>query len=270
MFMRGEAQSLNEIDSIYSFITLTDEEPEVEVKEKVLSRHHFFGLKVKRRVLRLKRIGGKRVKEVFYHLKKKHVPVRPPYVPYVYWYHLKDRKIIYSRRYNKEEGYLLHGRYVRKVGKKVVDERYFYHGVRHGRWTQHNLNNILLSKSHYYKGWSREAEKRYYDLAQTRLKEVIPIQYGSKEGFYYAFHPNGNIAVVGRYIWDHRVGVWKEFYTSGKAKREIHYNTSPYDDSASFFTPYIAMEWSFEGRLLYFHEGLRDRGTEGLNNGRNR
>ena len=244
------------VDSLAPTLYKATEAP-VELEKKRLPSNHFYGLRVKKARLRYGS-GKNKIIEVFYHLKAKHTPKRPPYVPYVYWYHLKDKEIRYSRTYNPQEGFLLHGRYQKLWRKQVIEERFFYHGVRHGRWTRLNKNNILLSKNHYHKGWSKAAVIRYYDLEQTQIYEVVPHQGEHNKGYYYAFHPNGKVAVVGNYVWSKKVGIWKEYYPNGQKKREVNYGKNPHDDS---FTPYIVKEWHADGTTLYFYETLPAQAT---------
>ncbi len=222
----------------------------VELKKKYFAKNYFYGLKVRKARIVYGR-GKRRITEVFYHLKPKHEPQTPSHSPYVYWHDIGEKKIRYTRTYDPADGLLLHGRYERWLGKQLLEERYFYHGVRHSRWKRLSKNNILISKSHYFEGWSRDGIKRYYDVEQTKLRDVIPIQGAYKRGFYYAFHPNGEIAVVGEYLVDKKVGIWKEFYDNGNRKRNINYGDYVFYDA---FVPYIEAEWNPRGNTLYSYE----------------
>jgi len=33
-------------------------------------------------------------------------------------------------------------------------------------------------------------------MERKKLKEIIPIEYGERDGYYYLFHENGQVAVV--------------------------------------------------------------------------
>ena len=63
----------------------------------------------------------------------------------------------------------------------------------------------------------------FWDLEKSKLKEIIPIKFGERHGNYYAFFEDGKVAARGRCVSDSRVGVWTEFFNTGKKKREINY-----------------------------------------------
>ena len=125
----------------------------------------------------------------------------------------------------------------------------FYKGTKHGRWTRYNRKEILLDKEKYTRGWPRESEITYYDKdGRTKVREVIPVEYGEEEGYYFYFHPKGRVAVEGEYKDGKKVGFWTEYYDFEKrAKKQIKYPDDPYDESK----PYIAKEWNPEGQVVY-------------------
>ena len=112
-------------------------------------------------------------------------------------------------------------------------------------------NDILKDKEKFFKGWPKESEITYYD-GGTKIKEVIPIRNGLKEGTYYYFHDNGVVAVTGVFENDARIGVWKEYYKFRRnrrnRKKEIQYSE---DGFSQDFMPFIIKEWSEEGKMLY-------------------
>ena len=64
---------------------------------------------------------------------------------------------------------------------------------------------------------------------------------------YYAFFEDGKVAARGRYVSDSRVGIWTEFFNTGKKKREINYGDKPFSTNPS----YISREWNNSGKLIY-------------------
>jgi len=89
----------------------------------------------------------------------------------------------------------------------------------------------------------------YYDpVERKKVKEITPIEFGEKEGYYYYFHDNGRIAVQGEYQWDQRVGDWVEFYPNGKRKKILTYPKEPY---AEGIKPYVKSEWNESGKEIY-------------------
>lgn len=120
--------------------------------------------------------------------------------------------------------------------------------MKHGRWVSYDKDNILTDKEKYYKGWPKESMVSYYGTEREKMKEIVPIEYGEKEGNYFYFHKNGKVAVKGEFKWDHRVGDWIEYYASGRRKKIIRYSKDPFEDN---YRPYIWKEWTPRGQLVY-------------------
>ncbi len=86
----------------------------------------------------------------------------------------------------------------------------------------------------------------YYDPSERKhMKEMTPIEFGEKEGYYYLFHENGALAVQGEYHWDQRVGDWTEFYPTGKRKKIVSFSKEAFDKDVR---PYIKAEWNEKGK----------------------
>jgi len=159
------------------------------------------------------------------------------------------KKIRNTGKVEDKRGVILHGPYKRYVGEQLVEEGIFYKGTKNGRWTTYDGKDMLTDKRKYYQGWPKDSKVRYYDEKQTKLKEVIPIVYGKKEGTYYYFHENGEVAVKGEYKEDVKVGKWTEYYPfMSRRKKEIQYPAGPYDTS---YLPFISKEWDKNNKLVY-------------------
>ena len=114
---------------------------------------------------------------------------------------------------------------------------------------RYDRNDLVDDKEKYYKGLPKESLITYYDpVERKKLKEIIPIEYGEKEGYYFLFHENGQIAVQGEYHWDQRVNDWFENYTNGKRKRIISYPKEPF---AKDVRPYVRKEFDEKGKEIY-------------------
>lgn len=227
-----------------------EEEEEVELKKKKRKKNVFYGIKTKKGYTRTG-FGDDVVVELFYYLKVFEDP--DSYVRNVYWYDFKKRKVVKSRNINKKYAGILHGPYAKMVGDRLIEEGIFYKGTKHGRWMRHNKHDILQEKKKWYKGWPKESRIAYYKNEKVRrMREIIPVHYGEKDGEYYAFHRNGRIAVIGQYKYDHKVGLWREYYNQrNRRKREIQYPEKPFDDE---FRPYISKEWDEAGNVIYDRE----------------
>lgn len=241
-----EGQYTFETDKPYKLLELDQktEEPIVTQKKKPRKKV-FYGVKTKKGFTR-KGTKKRPTLELFYVLKK-HEPA-PPYVKDIYWYDYKRREVRKSDKFDPKKGVLLHGPYKKMIAKEIVEEGIFYKGAKHGRWMRYSRENILEDKDKYYKGWPKESWVSYYDAERTKVKELIPVDHGDREGNYYRFHENGTLAVVGAYLHDYRVGEWTEYYPNGKHKKIISYPADPFNKQDK---PRIAREWNEQGREVY-------------------
>lgn len=241
-----EGQYTFETDKPYKLLELDQKTDEPIVTQKKKPRKKvFYGVKTKKAFTRR---GSKQrtTLELFYVLKK-HEP-SPPYVKDIYWYDYKRREVRKSDKFDPKRGVLLHGPYKKMIGNIVVEEGIFYKGSKHGRWMRHSREDLLEDKDKYYKGWPKESLVSYHDPERTKVKELIPVDHGDREGNYYRFHDNGTLAVTGAYLHDYRVGDWVEYYPNGKHKKIITYPTDPFDKKVK---PRISREWSEQGREVY-------------------
>ncbi len=217
-------------------------------KKKRKNRKVFYGIKTKRGYTRTG-FGDDLVLELFHYLKHKDFVGPEEYIQDFYYYDFKRKKIVNSRNIkNPKDVGVLHGHYVKKIGDQVLEEGFYYKGMKHRRWVRYNQHDILMDKAVYWKGWPEESLLSFYDFQKERLREVIPVHFGEREGDYYAFHENGNIAATGTYKFGRKVGIWREYYDNRRLKREVIYPKDPYDFKTR---PYISKEWDSAGRVLY-------------------
>ena len=177
-------------------------EDEIEIvapKKKKVKKNTFYGVRTRKGFTK-SGFGEKTVYEQFFYLREFEEPDQ--FVRDIYWYDFRKKKIIKSRKFNKENAAILHGPYTKTRGDKVLEQGIFYKGTKHGRWSEWNRHDILQSKEKYYKGWPKESKVAYYDRERKNLKEIIPVHFGEKEGNYYAFYDTGNVAVRGEYHFD--------------------------------------------------------------------
>lgn len=251
---------LAQIDDADNFTTINtpitvdldaeDEEDIVEAKEKKRKKKVFYGVKTRKAYTR-SGVGDKLTLELFYVLKEWRDP--DPYVRDIYWYDMRRRAIRVGGKIDKKYGLILHGPYQKKRGDQVIEEGIFYFGTKHGRWITLDKNDILLDKEKYYKGWPKESMVSYYDKERKKIKEIIPVEYGEKEGNYYYFFENGLIAVQGEYHFGQKVGKWTEFhYNTQRRKKIIQYPEDPFDTTT---TPYTWREYDRRGRVVFQNEG---------------
>lgn len=215
-------------------------------KEKKRKKKWFYGMKTKKGFAR-RGYGEKVELEIFHYLKD--FKETDPYVPEIWWYDFTRKRVRKTGKIEDKRGVILHGPYKKIVGEQVVEEGIFYKGAKHGRWTKYDRQDILIDKQKYFKGWPKESKVRYYDDKLTKLKEVVPIVYGKKNGTYYYYHENGTVAIKGEYEEDMKIGKWVEYYPFRlRRKKEIQYPSDPYDDS---YQPFISKEWDRRNTVVY-------------------
>ena len=245
-----EGQFTFDTDKPFTLLELDQNDEPIVTKKKKPKRRVYYGIKTKKAFTR-KGYGDKMTIELFYVLKSK-TPEKPNgFARDVYWYDFtrKDLRKTSVGAFDPKKGVLVHGPYKRMVGDALIEEGVFYKGTKHGRWMQYDRQNLVQDKEKYYKGWPKESLVTYYDPnKRKKIKEITPIEYGEKEGYYYYFHENGQIAVVGEYHWGERVNDWVENYPNGKRKKTISYAKEPFDKD---FKPFIKKEWDEKGKEIY-------------------
>ncbi|MFC5270746.1 toxin-antitoxin system YwqK family antitoxin [Adhaeribacter terreus] len=222
--------------------TTVKEEKQTKKKKKKV----FLGYRIKKGVAR-SGSGKGAVTEVFHYLRTYKEP--SAYAPAKYYYNVRRRKIFKGRTIDPKVSKILHGHYKKLQNGKVLEEGYFYVGTKHLRWEKYNRDGLLLGKTHFEKGFPRDAQITYYDAAQQKVKEVIPYMNGEVEGDYVKFRPDGLLEREGQYEKGKKVGSWIEFWPFRNRKRyEYKYPESAYDEP---FEPYLYREWNKNNSLIY-------------------
>lgn len=239
---------------IYSGTPLTidlseeDTTEAAELKKKKAKKNVYFGVKTRKSFIR-SGYGDDIRLELFNYLPHYQAPNQ--YVRDVYWIDFRTKTIKTSKNIDKKYGRLLHGPYKKIIDdENVLVEGIFFYGMKQGRWTYHDSRDVLIDKEKYIKGWPKESKITYYDPEErTKLKEVIPIEFGEIEGYYYHFHENGGVAVQGEYQFGKKVGVWTEYYTERRRrKKQIQFARNAFEKN---FTPFIIKEWDETGVEIY-------------------
>src|SRR6478609_4679705 len=242
-----EGQFTFDTDKPFTLLELDEkiEEP-IYSKKKKPKKKVYYGIKTKKGFTR-KGYGDRIVVELFYYLKKSEKP--SSFARDIYWYDFTRREIRRTSTFDPTKGVLLHGPYKKMQGELVLEEGIYYKGTKHGRWMKYDRQDLVEDKEKYYKGWPKESLVTYYDPNERKkIKEIIPIEYGEREGYYYLLHENGTVAVQGEYKWDQKVNDWIENYPNGKRKKIISYQKQPFDKKLK---PFVRREWNEKGKELY-------------------
>lgn len=232
--------TINSKDLLFQF----EEDTLLQTKKKKKKKKIYFGEKTKKGFIK-SASGRNNLYENFNYINK--YILKDQYAQEIYLYDKKKKKIVKSKK-QIDESYMLHGPYIKRIDDQTIEEGFFYYGLKHGRWVRLNRSDILQDKETYFMGWLNESIRFFWDPKKENLKEIIPIKYGEKNGIYYAFHINGNLAAKGEYLFNNKIGLWIEYYSkNGKKKREIKYNKDPYNKNKT----YISREWNLNGKLIY-------------------
>jgi len=227
-------------------LDFNQEEEPIPTKKKKVKKKVFYGIKTKKGFSR-KGTGDRVTYELFYYLKKSEMP--KTFVRDIYYYDYTRREIRKTSKFDPTKGVLLHGPYKKVMNEVVLEEGIYYKGTKHGRWMTYKRDSTLSDKAKYFRGWPKESQVSYYDpIERKKVKEILPIEFGEKEGYYYMFHENGLIAVTGEYQWDKRIGNWVEYYPSGKRKKLVVYPKEAFDKEV---IPFIKTEWNEKGKEIY-------------------
>lgn len=242
-----EGQFTFDTDKPFKLLELDEkiEEP-IATKKKKPRKKVYYGIKTKKGFTR-KGFGEKTTIELFYYLKR---PEKAStFARDIYWYDFTRREIRKTSTFDPAKGVLLHGPYKKMQGDLLLEEGIYYKGLKHGRWMKYDRQSLLDDKEKYYKGWPKESLVTYYDpVERKKVKEIIPIEYYEREGYYYLYHENGKPAVIGEYKWGEKVNDWIEYYPNGKRKKVISYSREPFDRE---HPGYIKSEWNEKGKEIY-------------------
>lgn len=251
VFAQEEPADTDPIDERFTIdtpVTLDfekEEEEEPKKKKKKVKKKVFYGVKTRKGFTR-KGQGNRIFYELFYVLKK---PEKPQtFVRDIYWYDYARREVRKTEKFDPEKGVLLHGPYQKRLNDIVIETGIFYKGTKHGRWMYYDRDSTLVNKEKYFRGWPKESVVSYYDTERQKMKEITPIVFGEKDGYYYRFFENGQIAITGEYRYDEKVGDWTEYYPNKRRKKIIAYPQKPFDDSVR---PYVKAEWNDKGKQIY-------------------
>ncbi|MGR3811191.1 toxin-antitoxin system YwqK family antitoxin [Jiulongibacter sp. NS-SX5] len=222
-----------------------------EAKEKLFDGKQYKGIPVEKQIYR--RGQGSRMQYIeFYTLEEFQQP--SPYIRSLFWYDERTRRIVEAVMRDRKTNHLMHGPYKEYRGETLVKEGYYFMGAKDGRWETYDKDFILLDKVSYDEGFLEDAEITYYDEAQKKIDEVIPMLYGKKTGDYYKFHEGGTLAVEGQYDNGVKVGRWIEYYDTGnRRKRETQHPKDCYDETE----PTVIREYNEQGKMTFEHDSVK-------------
>jgi hypothetical protein len=145
---------------------------------------------------------------------------------------------------------ICHGPFKKYVNQKLVEEGFYFMGVKDGRWENYGPENELENKVYYEKGFLKGSYFQYYDVSKKKIKEVIPRQYGKVSGTYQSFYANGNLKEAGKLDDSVKVGIWREYHeigSGGRLKKEWRYKADKFDTS----DPILIQERDQQSKIIF-------------------
>ncbi|MBC3540582.1 toxin-antitoxin system YwqK family antitoxin [Rufibacter sediminis] len=228
--------------------SIADPKSKKDKKKESKKKKTYFGYRVKRGFARQGK-GKNEIVETFYYLPEFKEP--NPYVRDKHYFDVKKRKIFRAPTLDpsKTQMLVLHGPYTKKRGDVLIEQGYFFVGAKHLRWETFKTDSTLTQRQHYEKGFLRDAVITYYDAAKTKIKEVVPYQYGQVQGEYYKFYENGQLEWQGTYDKGRKVGTWINFYDfRGRRQFEFQYAESAFDKPVE---PVLVKQYDRHGSLVF-------------------
>lgn len=225
-----------------------------EEKKKSKKKKAYFGYQVKKGFARQGK-GKNQIIETFHYLREYKEP--NAYVQDKHYFDIKKRRIFKAKVLDpkKTPMLVLHGPYTKKRGDVLIEQGYFFVGAKHLRWETFRPDSTLTQKVHYEKGFLRDAVITYYDAAKTKIKEIIPYQYGQVQGEYYKFYENGQLEWQGMYDKGRKVGTWVNFFDfRGRRQFEFKYAASGFEVPIE---PVLVKQYNRHGELVFENKEVK-------------
>lgn len=197
--------------------------------------------------------GDRTIVEEFHVLKDNNAAKPATFVRDVYRYYQRTGRVSSAVVKDEGSGLLLHGPYKRFQNGDLIEEGNYYAGMKDGRWERYDSHFMLVDKTHWRRGVPDGSIVSFYDSTRTKIREIVPMEYGKVKGTYMAFHENGLLAEEGKYDNGIKIGRWTEFYPispSGRRMRKkvMQYGSDQWDTN---FEPYVISEWDEKGKATY-------------------
>ena len=197
--------------------------------------------------------GDRTIVEEFYILKDNSAAKPLPYIREVFRYYQRTGRVTSSIVKDEDKGLLLHGPYKRYQNGELIEEGFYYAGMKDGRWERYDANFMLLDKTQWHRGVPAESRLTYFDSTHRKIREIIPVEYGKVKGTYLAFYENGLVSEEGKYDNGVKVGRWTEFYPISPNGRRMRRKLTQYasDQWDTAFESYTISEWDEKGKITY-------------------
>lgn len=173
-----------------------------------------------------------------------------PYLQEIYIFDPAQSRVSTIPLKEAKNAQICHGPYKKFINQKLVEEGFFYMGVKDGRWENYGPENELENKAYYQRGFLKDSYFYYHDAAKKKIKEVIPRSFGKIRGTYQAFYANGNLKEAGKLDDSVKVGIWREYHdlgSGGRLKKEWKYGADKFDTAE----PILIQERDQQSKIIY-------------------
>lgn len=173
-----------------------------------------------------------------------------PYSQDIFIFDPSQSRVVSIPLKDAKNAQICHGPFKKYVNQKLVEEGFYYMGVKDGRWENYGPENELENKVYYEKGYTSGSIIHYYDAAKKKIQEVIPRFYGKVRGTYYAFYPSGSLKEDGRMDDSVKVGRWREYHefgSGGRLKKEWRYGKDKFDPAE----PLLLQERDQQSKIIF-------------------
>ncbi len=173
-----------------------------------------------------------------------------PYASEIFIFDPSQSRVVSIPLKDTKNVQICHGPFKKYVNQKLIEEGFYYMGVKDGRWESYGSENELENKVYYEKGYTAGSHIAYYDAAKKKIKEVIPRLYGKVRGTYYSFYPSGSLKEDGRMDDSVKVGRWREYHefgSGGRLKKEWRFGKDKFDPTE----PMLIQERDQQSKVIF-------------------
>ena len=173
-----------------------------------------------------------------------------PYSQDIFIFDPSQSRVISIPLKDAKNAQICHGAFKKYVNQKLIEEGFYFMGVKDGRWENYGPENELENKVYFEKGYTLGSIIHYYDASKKKIQEVIPRFYGKVRGTYYSFYPSGSLKEDGRLDDSVKVGRWREYHefgSGGRLKKEWKFAKDKFDMSE----PILIQERDQQSKVIF-------------------
>jgi len=136
----------------------------------------------------------------------------------------------------------LEGKYLEYYGKTLITKGTYKDGLKEGKWKQFHNNGIIKSEQNFKQGQAIGEQIFYNNKGALQYKNsFIEITENGKKttvkhGKFVSFHSTGQVSQEGRYEYDKKTGLWREYNPNGNLYKETYYKNGKVHGTNNSYT----------------------------------